>query len=90
MTQQLKVKAAVLLTEQFTKSFKICKTLLCNDPLLKYPILGNHSYSCREEPFVQIDRFYSQVERSTKEKNNTLRWKKKCWPTLGLQIVTHL
>jgi len=37
MTKQLKGKAPVLPTEEFKEAFNTCKTLLCNDPILKYP-----------------------------------------------------
>jgi len=37
LTKRLKGKQQIIKDEEYTKTFEYCKTLLCNDPLLRYP-----------------------------------------------------
>jgi len=37
LTKRLKGKQQIIIDEEYTKTFEYCKTLLCNDPLLRYP-----------------------------------------------------
>jgi len=37
LTAQLKGKKTVKIDQKFVDTFEICKTLLCNDPILEYP-----------------------------------------------------
>lgn len=65
LTQQLNGKTSVKLTNEFINAFEVCKTLLCNDPILQCPDFNKPFTLTTDASNVAIGAVLSQNYNNT-------------------------